>query len=92
MSNVFSFDGYSEFAEWCEKNGYDPDVMYDQQEESHKRDILLCFYVKNEERNTYAAVSVDTNYDNGWGYGDVYQQGLTRKVTQVMTEKVEYVK
>ena len=92
MSSVFSFDGYSEFEEWCVDNGYDPDEMYDPTEESHKSDTLLSFYVKNAEKDTYAEVSVDTNYDNGWGYGYVYREGLTRKVTQVMTEKVEYVK
>lgn len=89
--SVFNFDGYSEFADWCETAGYDPDEMYDQTEESHKRDTLLSFYVKNAEKNTYAEVSVDTNYDNGWGYGYVYRAGLTRKVEQVLTEKVSYV-
>lgn len=92
MSNVFTFDGYSEFAEWCENAGYDPDEMYDQTEESHKRDTWMYFYVKNIEDNTYAEVSVLASYDHGWQEGEIHQTGLTRKVTQVMTEKVEYVK
>lgn len=47
MNNVFGFDGYSEFCGWCDQYGYDPDDLYDETEESHKRDTYLTFYVKN---------------------------------------------
>ena len=89
--SVFNFDGYSEFCEWCENSGYDPDEEYDKTEESHKRDTWLFFYVKNIEDNTFAEVSVLVSYDHGWQEGEVHRQGLTRKVEQVLTEKITYV-
>lgn len=92
MSNLFSFDGYSEFEGWCVANGYAPDEMYDQTEERGKYDTWMYFYVKNIEENTYAEISVLASYDYGWQEGEIHQEGLARKVTQVMTEKVEYVK
>ena len=91
MSTVYNFDGYSDFADWCEQNGYDPDYLYDETEESHKREILESFYVKNAEANTFAEVSVLVSYDHGWQEGEVLRAGLTRKVEQVVTEKVSYV-
>lgn len=89
--SVFSFDGYSEFSEWCEVNGYDEDTQYDLESEPHKRNTYDSFYIKKLDSDTYAEVSVETSYDNGWGYGDVTREGLTRKVEQVVTEKVSYV-
>jgi len=89
--SVFSFDGYSEFDEWCEGSGHDSDEQYDLKEESHKQETVQFFYVKNIEDNTYAEVSVLVSYQHGWQEGEIIRAGLTRKVTQVMTEKVEYV-
>lgn len=91
MSTVYNFDGYSDFADWCEQNGYDPDDLYDEAEESHKRDTWQSFYVKNAEANTFAEVSVLVSYDHGWQEGEVVRAGLTRKVEQVVTEKVSYI-
>jgi len=90
MSNVFSFNGYSDFADWCEQNGYNPDDVYDETEESLTRDTWQSFYVKNAETNTFAEVSVLVSYDHGWHSGEVLRAGLTRKVEQVLTEKVSY--
>lgn len=89
--SVFNFDGYGEFEDWCVGSGHDPDEMHDLTEESHKRDTWMFFYVKNIEDNTFAEVSVLASYDNGWQEGEVHRQGLTRKVEQVLTEKVSYV-
>jgi len=90
MSTVCNFDGYSDFAVWCDLNGYDPDDLYDETEEGHKRDTWQSFYVKNTEADTYAEVSVLVSYDHGWQEGEVLRAGLKRKVEQVMTEKVSY--
>lgn len=89
--SVFNFDGYSQFCDWCEANGYDSEEQYDLKEESYKQETVQFFYVKNIEDNTYAEVSVLVSYQHGWQEGEVHRQGLTRKVTQVMTEQVEYV-
>lgn len=87
--SVFSFDGYCEFEEWCTENGYDPDEHYDSESEPHKRNTYESFYIK-KDNGTYAQVSVETNYDNGWGYGDIEQEGLTRHEEQVVVTKVVY--
>ena len=91
MSTVYNFDGYSGFADWCEINGYDPNYLYDETEESHKRDTWQSFYIKNAEVDTYAEVSVLVSYDHGWQEGEILRAGLTRKVEQVVTEKVSYI-
>lgn len=91
MTTLYNFDGYSDFTNWCEQNGYDPDDVYDETEESHKRDTWQSFYVKNTKADTYAEVSVLVSYDHGWQEGEVLRAGLTRKVEQVVTEKVSYV-
>lgn len=92
MSNVFDFDGYSDFCDWCDQYGYDPDELYDETEESHKRDTYLSFYVKNTRyaEPTYAEVCVLVSYDHGWQEGEVLREGLKRIVRQVVVEKVEY--
>lgn len=90
MSTVYNFDGYSEFADWCEQNGYDPDDLYDETEESHKRDTWQSFYVKNVEDDTYAEVSVLVSYDQGWLEGQIVRENLTRTVELVTTESVKY--
>jgi hypothetical protein len=91
MSTVYNFDGYSDFCDWCEQNDYDPDTQYDLESENHKRSTFDTFYIKKIDSDVYAQVSVETDYDNGWGYGEILREGLTRKVEQVVTEKVSYV-
>lgn len=91
MNTPFNFDGYSEFCDWCDENGYDPDTQYDLESEPHKRNTYDYFYVKKIDSDTYAEVSVETSYDSGWGYGDISREGLKRKVEQVVVEKVTYV-
>ena len=85
------FESYSEFEEWCVENNFDADTQIDRTEESHKRDTLVCFYMKHKEMDIYRDVSFTASYDWGWSNVDVGEVDLTRKVTQVMTEKVEYV-
>lgn len=91
MTTPFNFDGYSEFCDWCDQNGYDPDTQYDLESQPHKRNTYDHFYVKKIDGDTYAEVSVETSYDNGWGYGDISREGLTRKVEQVVVEKISYI-
>lgn len=92
MSTVYNFDGYSDFDDWCVSNGYDSDDQHDLTEEGHKGDTWQHFYVKHmQDDNLYAEVSVLVSYNHGWQEGEVLRAGLARKVTQVMTEKVEYV-
>lgn len=88
--SVFNFDGYSEFEEWCVANNYHADEHYDVEEESHKRDTVLSFYVKNNDEDTYAEVNVFTNYDHGWNYGTIEREGLKRVEKQIITTQVAY--
>jgi hypothetical protein len=88
--SIFSFDGYSQFCDWCEENGYDPDEQYDLESEPHKRNTYDSFYIKKLDSERYAQVSVETSYDNGWGYGDIEQEGLTRTEEVIQTVKVVY--
>lgn len=92
MNNVFVFDGYSDFCDWCDQHGYDSDDFYDESEESSKRDTYLTFYVKNTRyaEPTYAEVCVLVSYDHGWQEGEVLREGLKRTVKQVVVEQVEY--
>lgn len=89
--SMYYFDGYSQFCDWCEANGYDPDEQYDLQQEPHKRNVYETFYIKSLEGEKYMLVWVKTSSDHGWLDGEIELLPLTRKVTQVMTEKVEYV-
>jgi hypothetical protein len=89
--SVFNFDGYSQFCDWCEANDYDADEQYDLQQEPHKRNMYETFYIKSLEGEKYMMVWVETSCDHGWLEGEIELLPLTRKVTQVMTEKVEYV-
>lgn len=88
--NVFNFDGYSEFCDWCETNGYDPDEQYNLTEDSCKSDVWQYFYVKQINGDLYAEVSVLVSYNHGWQEGEITRAGLTRKVEQIVTEKVSY--
>lgn len=88
--SVFSFDGYSQFEEWCIEHNYDPDTHYDSESEPHKRNTYESFYIKHNDNDLYAQVSVETNYDNGWGYGDIEKEGLKRVERQITTTQVTY--
>ncbi len=90
MSNYF--DCMGEFYAWCEENNFDSDTEYDRDEESFKRDTNVWFYIKHNEKDVYRLVSLIASYDNGYGDIEVGDEDLTRKVTQVLTEKVEYLK
>lgn len=89
--SVFNFDGYSAFCDWCEANSYDPDEQHDLESEPHKRNTYDSFYIKKLDSDLYAEVSVETSFDHGWLEGEIMREGLTRKVEQVLTEKVSYV-
>lgn len=86
-----TFDSYGEYEEWCSSNGYDADNTFDEEEESHKRDTWASFYILKEFDNTYAHVTCTKSYEWGWSDIEIQKEGLTRKVEQVMTEKVSYV-
>lgn len=89
---IHNFDGYSDFDDWCVANGYDSDAQHDLTEEGHKGDTRQHFYVKHiQDDNLYAEVSVLVSYNHGWQDGEIIQVCLTRKVEQVVTEKVSYV-
>jgi hypothetical protein len=90
MSNYF--DSMGNFYDWCEANNFDPDTEYDREDESYKRDTSVYFYIKHNEKDVYRPVSLIASYDNGYGDIEVGDEDLTRKVTQVLTEKVEYLK
>lgn len=84
------FESYNEFEDWCVESNFDADNQIDRTEESYKRDTIVCFYAKHKEIDVYRAVSFTASYDYGWSNVDVGEVDLTRKVTQVMTEKVSY--
>ena len=88
--SVANFDGYSQFEDWCIGNEYDPGMQYDEEEESHKRSTILSFYVKKNDEDVYAEVVVDTDYDNGWGYGSIERVGLKRIEKEVVVKQVSY--
>lgn len=89
--SFYNFDGYSDFDDWCFANGYDSDDQHDLTEEGSKGDTWQHFYVKHKEGDFYAEVSVLVSYVHGWQEGEVMRIGLTRKVEQVVTEKITYV-
>ena len=86
------FEDYSSFECWCEENDFNCDDQIDRTEESHKRDTIVYFYAKHKTLDIYREVGFTASYDWGWSNVEVGEDDLTRKVTQVMTEKVEYVK
>ena len=86
-----NLENIGEFYEFCEEHGYDSDTQYDEESDNHKRDMYVTFYIKHNERDVYRSVAWLQSYDWGVSQIDVGEVELTRKVTQVMTEKVEYV-
>lgn len=88
--SVFNFDGYCQFEEWCIENHYDPDTHYDSESEPHKRNTYESFYIKHLDKERYAQVSVETNYDHGWQEGEIVCENLERIVQLVTVEKVTY--
>jgi hypothetical protein len=90
MSNYF--DSMSDFYDWCEENNFDSDTEYDRDVETYERDMNVWFYIKHNEKDVYREVFLIASYDHGYGDIEVEDEDLTRIVTQVMTEKVEYLK
>jgi len=86
----FNFDGYSEFCDWCDQNGYDPDTQYDLESEPHKRDMLQCFYLENSIDGSFASVSVVVS--DQWGWTDITVQEGFEKKTIVTTKNVYKLK
>lgn len=84
-------DWCDKFEEWCIEHRYDPDTHYDSESEPHKRNTYENFYIKHLDKERYAQVSVETNYDNGWGYGDIKAVDLVRIEKEVVVKQVEYV-
>lgn len=90
MTTIY-LDTNSKFYEWAEENGYDYDTEYDLEEEAFKRGSHVCCWIKKNEEDTYALVTWYQDYDNGRMDIEIVQEGLVRKVEQVVTEKVSYV-
>lgn len=87
---IIYIDTNSKFYDWAEENGYDYDTEYDLEEEVHKRGAHVC-YIKKLSEETYAQVNWYQDYYNGRMYIEIVQEGLVRKVEQVVTEQVSYV-
>ena len=84
------FNYCSEFEKWAEENGYDWDDLLDEEvllQKTYSR--ILQFYIAKED-GTYARVHAYHSGDEGLYDISVEEEGLLRKVTQVMTEKVSY--
>lgn len=81
------FNRYSEFEDWAYENGYDPEAKFDIEENSHKRETLMTFYMENYVNGSWACVKVVCSYDYGWGDVQV-TEGLHRKA--VVTTKYIY--
>jgi len=87
---TIAFENYSDFDEWCGKNGYDPEQEIDMEEESCKRDVLRTFYLENSVDGSYASVSVVVSDD--WGWTDIsVDEGFERK-TIITTKNVYTLK
>lgn len=85
-----NFENYSEFEEWADEQGYDYDNELDREEESHKRDLLVSFYMKKKDSDSYAQVSFMQSYD--WGAsGFEVVEGLQRVEEVVTITKIKYV-
>lgn len=78
-----NFEDYSEFAEWAEENGYDYDNELNREESSHKRSVLVTFYMKKSSADSYAQVSFLQDYD--WGASDVNVEEGFKKVEEFVT-------
>lgn len=88
---ITRFNYRSEFEDWCILYNYDPDEFYSQEtllEKSYSK--IIEFYIKNDN-GTYAKVHSYHSSDGGLFDISVEDEGLTRKVEQVVTEKVSYV-
>lgn len=86
-----NLDNSSEFYDFCEEHGYDPDTQYDEESEQHKRDMYVTFYMKHEEKDVYRSVSWLQSYEWGVSQIEIGEDELTRKVEQILTEKITYV-
>lgn len=85
------FDYYSSFEDWCILHNYEPDEFLNEKvllQKSYSK--IIQFYIANDN-GTYAQVTAYHSSDEGLFDITVEKEGLTRKVTQVMTERVEYV-
>lgn len=80
---MHDFEDYSEFAEWAEENGYVYDNELHREEQSHKRSVLVFFYMKKIDSDSYAQVSYVQDYDHGSSDFTV-QEGF-KKVEEVVT-------
>lgn len=47
--SFYDFDGYSDFDDWCEINGFNSEKQYDLTEEGSKGDTWQHFYIKHKE-------------------------------------------
>ena len=88
--SVHSFDGYGQLCDWCIEHGYDVDNEIDAEEDNHKRSTFRSFYLKHNASDTYAEISVETDYINGWGFGEVQRVGLKRIEKEVVVKQVSY--
>lgn len=85
------FNYRDEFEDWAIENQYDPDDFHSQEtllEKSYSK--IIEFYIKHET-GTFAKVHSYHSSDEGLFDISVEKEGLTRKVEQVVTEKVSYV-
>jgi hypothetical protein len=88
---LMRFNYRSEFEDWCILHNYEPDELLNKEtllEKSYSK--IIQFYIANDN-GTYAQVKAYHSSGEGLFDISVEKEGLTRKVTQVMTEKVEYV-
>lgn len=84
-------DTNSKFYDWAEANNYDCDTEHDLNKEVLKRGAHVSCYIKKNDEDTYALVTWYSDYDNGRMDIKIQEEGLTRKVEQVLTEKITYV-
>ena len=85
------FNYYSEFEDWCILHNYEPDDLLNKEtllEKSYSK--IIQFYIANDN-GTYAQVKAYHSSDEGLFDITVEKEGLTRKVEQVLTEKITYV-
>lgn len=85
------FNYRSEFEDWCILYNYDPDEFHSQEtllEKSYSK--IIEFYIENDN-GTFAKVHSYHSSDEGLFDISVEAEGLTRKVEQVVTEKISYV-
>ena len=92
MSQDKYCDRWVDVKDWCEKNGFDPDKRYDEEEAPYKRGVQKSFALKHKELDHYVSVQCDSDYDWGESAFTIFTERQLRVEVPVTTVQIKYVK